>query len=226
MKFQRRSANHFSFMNSCTFGRAIDLNSDNDGTVTLTNIFDPAYNRGPADYDVTHTVQLELDLRAAVGGAEGVWRLAGERHPLSSARVCRSRSRSRRACCRPASPTTGRTRSAIRCCRIRPSISWFNTSCFQQVADTTGTFGNTGRNTVRGPGDWQHRHVGDQEHEVRTRRHGAAARGVQPPQPPAVRAARTVSSATRRSGRSRRCSPVRRARCAARPSGRFSWRSR
>ena len=69
MKFQRRSANHFSFMNSYTFGRAIDLNSDNDGTVTLTNIFDPEYNRGPADYDVTHTLQLELDLRAAVGGA-------------------------------------------------------------------------------------------------------------------------------------------------------------
>ena len=31
---------------------------------------------------------------------------------------------------------------------------WFNTACFQQVADTTGTFGNTGRNTVRGPGQW------------------------------------------------------------------------
>src|SRR5581483_9004409 len=29
---------------------------------------------------------------------------------------------------------------------------WFNTSCFQQVPETTGTFGNTGRNTVRGPG--------------------------------------------------------------------------
>ena len=38
-KFQRRSANHFSFLNSYTFGRAIDLNSDNDGLVTLTNIF-------------------------------------------------------------------------------------------------------------------------------------------------------------------------------------------
>jgi hypothetical protein len=31
---------------------------------------------------------------------------------------------------------------------------WFNTACFQQVPDTTGTFGNTGRNTVRGPGAW------------------------------------------------------------------------
>src|SRR5262249_18308349 len=30
----------------------------------------------------------------------------------------------------------------------------FNTSCFQQVPDTTATFGNTGRNSVRGPGDF------------------------------------------------------------------------
>jgi hypothetical protein len=37
----------------------------------------------------------------------------------------------------------------------RPTIGqWFNTSCFQQVIDTTGTFGNTGRNTVRGPGQF------------------------------------------------------------------------
>ena len=118
LKFQRRSANHISFLNSYTFGRAIDLNSDNDGTVTLTDIFDPEYNRGPADYDVTAHLQLELDLRDAVGGATA--RGADGRSAASStcAAACRSArsaaSRSRRACCRPASPTTGRTRSAIR----------------------------------------------------------------------------------------------------------------
>ena len=84
LKFQRRSANHISFMNSYTFGRAIDLNSDNDGTVTLTDIFHPEYNRGPADYDVTHTLQLELDLRDAVGGAASVGRLAAERDHVSA----------------------------------------------------------------------------------------------------------------------------------------------
>src|SRR6185503_15654973 len=36
-----------------------------------------------------------------------------------------------------------------------PTIDmWFNTACFQQVADTTGTFGNTSRNSVRGPGQF------------------------------------------------------------------------
>ncbi len=55
MKFQRRFANNFSLLNSYTYGKAIDLNSDNDGLVTLTNVYDPQYNRGPADYDITHT---------------------------------------------------------------------------------------------------------------------------------------------------------------------------
>jgi len=36
-----------------------------------------------------------------------------------------------------------------------PTIGmWFNTSCFRQTADATGTFGNTGRNSVRGPGQF------------------------------------------------------------------------
>ena len=36
-----------------------------------------------------------------------------------------------------------------------PTIAmWFNTACFKQTADATGTFGTTGRNTVRGPGQF------------------------------------------------------------------------
>ena len=86
MKFQRRFANNFSFLNSYTFGESIDLNSDNDGTVTLTNVYDPEYNRGPSDYDITHTLLIELDLRAAVGARASVRRLAAQRHPLSAQR--------------------------------------------------------------------------------------------------------------------------------------------
>ena len=79
MKFQRRSANHISFLNSYTFGRAIDLTSDNDGTVTLTNIFDPEYNRGPADYDVRHTFSSNwiYELPWAAQKAWGGWQVSG-----------------------------------------------------------------------------------------------------------------------------------------------------
>ena len=79
LKFQRRSANHISFMNSYTFGRAIDLNSDNDGTVTLTDIFNPEYNRGPADYDVTHTLSSNwiYEVPWAADRAWGGWQVSG-----------------------------------------------------------------------------------------------------------------------------------------------------
>ncbi len=153
MKFQRRSANHFSFLNSYTFGRAIDLNSDNDGTVTLTNIFDPAYNRGPADYDVRHTFSSNwiYELPWATEKVWGGWQVGGILYARSGLPITITQSQSMLSTgiainrpdtiCDPvlSSPTIGQ---------------FFNIACFQQVADSTGTFGNTGRNTVRGPGQF------------------------------------------------------------------------
>ena len=62
VKFQRRFANNFSLLNSYTYGKSIDLNSDNDGDVTLTNVYDPQYNRGPSDYDITHTLSRRASI--------------------------------------------------------------------------------------------------------------------------------------------------------------------
>src|SRR5207253_8751591 len=79
IKFLRRSPHHISFLISYTFGRAIDLNSDNDGTLTLTDIFNPEYNRGPADYDVTHTFSSNwiYELPWAAQRAYGGWQISG-----------------------------------------------------------------------------------------------------------------------------------------------------
>jgi hypothetical protein len=154
IKFQRRSANHFSFLNSYTLGRAIDLNSDNDGTVTLTNIFNPGYNRGPADYDVTHTFSSNwiYELPWAAQKAYGGWQVSGIFHVRSGLPVTITQQQSMLS--------TGLTNNRPNTV-CDPSLGgsatidrWFNASCFQQVADTTGTFGNTGRNSVRGPGDF------------------------------------------------------------------------
>jgi len=151
MKFQRRSANHFSFMNSYTFGRAIDLNSDNDGTVTLTNIFDPEYNRGPADYYVTHTFSSNWIYELPWGGSGGWggWQVSGILYLRSGIPFQITQAQSMLS--------TGITNNRPnQICD--PTLSngdinqFFNTACFQQVADTTGTFGNTGRNSIRGPG--------------------------------------------------------------------------
>ncbi len=82
MKFQRRFANNFSFLNSYTYGQALDLSSDNDGTVTLTNIFDPQYNHGPADYDIKHTFVTSWIYELPWARNKAVRRVADQRHRL------------------------------------------------------------------------------------------------------------------------------------------------
>ena len=153
IKFQRRSANHFSFLNSYTFGRAIDLNSDNDGTVTLTNIFDPEYNRGPADYDVTHTFSSNwiYELPWGAQHAYGGWQVSGIFYLRSGLPLQITQSQSMLS----TGITNNRPNTVCDPALGNATIDrWFNTSCFQQVADPTGTFGNTRRNSVRGPGDF------------------------------------------------------------------------
>jgi hypothetical protein len=153
IKFQRRSANHFSFLNSYTFGRAIDLASDNDGTVTLTNIFNPAYNRGPADYDVTHTFSSNwiYELPWAAERVYGGWQISGILYARSGLPITIISSQSMLS----TGITNNRPNTICDPTASNPTIdAWFNASCFQQVADPTGTFGNTGRNSVRGPGDF------------------------------------------------------------------------
>jgi hypothetical protein len=151
MKFQRRSANHISFMNSYTFGRAIDLNSDNDGTVTLTDIFHPEYNRGPADYDVTHTFSSNWIYEVPWGANRmwGGWQVSGILYLRSGIPFQITQAQSMLS----TGITNNRPNQICDPVLSNPTQDmWFNTACFQQVADTTGTFGNTGRNSVRGPG--------------------------------------------------------------------------
>jgi len=153
IKFQRRSANHWSFLNSYTFARAIDLNSDNDGTVTLTNIFDPEYNRGPADYDVTHTFSSNwiYELPWAAQRGWGGWQVSGILYLRSGLPITITQSQSMLS----TGITNNRPDTICDPVLSNPTIGqWFDTSCFKQTTDATATFGNTGRNTVRGPGQF------------------------------------------------------------------------
>ena len=152
VKFQRRFANNFSFLNSYTYGKAIDLNSDNDGTVTLTNVYDPGYNRGPADYDITHTFTSSwiYELPIARNKVYGGWQLSGIMLwrgglPLTVTTTTGVQS-------------TGTGNRPNRICDGKlsnPTIDkWFDTSCFAAPTDLTGTYGNAGRNIIRGPGSF------------------------------------------------------------------------
>jgi hypothetical protein len=154
VRFQRRFANGFSFFNSYTYGQAIDLNSDNDGTVTLTDVFNPGYNRGPADYDVKHTFSSNwiYELPIARNSRLGGWNVSGLLYLRSGLPFTVTQSGTMLS--------TGVTNN--RPDRVGdpnglsdPTIDrWFDTSAFVRTADATGTFGNAGRNIVRGPGQF------------------------------------------------------------------------
>jgi hypothetical protein len=152
VKFQRRFANGFSFLNSYTFGKSIDLNSDNDGLVTLTNIFDPQYNRGPSDYDIRHTLSSSwiYELPIARESKLGGWQVNGILYwrtglPLTITQTGTMLSTG--VGNRP--DLIGDPQAAD------PTIdAWLNPAAFRRPADNTGTFGNAGRNIARGPGQF------------------------------------------------------------------------
>lgn len=172
VKFQRRFANRFSFLNSYSFGRAIDLNSDNDGTVTLTNVYDPQYNRGPSDYDVRHTFSSTwvYELPWARNTLYGGWEVAGLAYLRSGLPFTVTQSQG------VLSTGTGNRPDQICGGRLStPTIDrWFDTACFVPPSDTTGTYGTTRRNGMRGPRQVnfdasliKNTRVGRVEHELR-----------------------------------------------------------
>jgi Carboxypeptidase regulatory-like domain len=152
MKFQRRFANNFSFLNSYTWGKAIDLNSDNDGAVTLTNVYDPQYNRGPADYDITHTFSSSwiYELPWAREKLYGGWQVSGILLKRGGLPLTVTQTQGVQS--------TGTGNRPNRVCDGRlsnPTIDrWFDTSCFVSPTDVTGTYGNSGRGIIRGPGSF------------------------------------------------------------------------
>jgi hypothetical protein len=153
VKFQRRLADGFSFLNAYTYAKTIDINSDNDGDVSFTNVYDIiGYHRGPADYDNTHTFSSSwiYELPWARQAWFGGWQVNGvlllrSGYPFTVTQTQGVQS-------------TGTGNRPNRVCDGRlanPTIErWFDTSCFVPPSDTTGTYGDSGRNILRGPGQF------------------------------------------------------------------------
>jgi hypothetical protein len=152
VRFQRRFANGFSFLNSYTYGHAIDLNSDNDGTVTLTNVYDPGYNRGPADYDVKHTISSAVLYEMPFGRESkwGGWHTSGIVYWRTGLPVTITQQQGVQ------STGTGNRPNRIGDGKAaNPTIEmWFDPSAFQAVTEPTATYGTSGRGILRGPGQF------------------------------------------------------------------------
>jgi len=152
LKFNRRLANRFSFANSYTLGRTYDYNSDNDGTVTLLNVYDQEYDWGPAQYDVRHTFSSNwiYELPFARDAIYGGWNVSGILYLRSGLPFTVTQTQGVQS-----TGTGNRPNTLCDGSISNPTIDrWFDTSCFQAVADPTGTYGDTGRNSMRGPGQF------------------------------------------------------------------------
>lgn len=153
VKFQRRFANNFSFLNSYTWGKAVDINSDNDGDVSFINVYDiERLHRGPADYDVTHTLSSSWIYEVPWASEQwyGGWQINSILYLRSGLPFTVTQTQG--------VLSTGTGNRPNRVCDGRldnPTIDrWFDASCFVPPTDTTATYGDSGRNILRGPGQF------------------------------------------------------------------------
>ena len=159
MKFSSRFSNGLQFLNSYTFGKTIDVVSDTEGTVQ--NAYDFKRDRAVSDFDIKHTFSSSWTYDLPVGKGKllntgdsvfvdkllGGWQLSG----IFLARTGLPFSVNQAV--GVASTGTGnrpnRLASGI---LVSPTIDrWFDLTSFQVVPDATGTYGNSGRNILRGP---------------------------------------------------------------------------
>jgi hypothetical protein len=154
----RRFAGGTSFSASYTFGKAIDLSSDTDGGSTFPNPYDLGYNRGPANYDVTHVLAATGIYTVPFWRDRwfGGWQLSGlllarSGYPFSVFQEQGPRSTN----------TSAPPGSLFRPNRIGSGVvddptvdRWFDTTAFKAPSETTATYGNAGRNILRGPGQF------------------------------------------------------------------------
>jgi hypothetical protein len=152
-KVQRRYANGISLLAAYTLASAEDYNSDNDGTVTVANVYDIAgYNYGPADYDIRHTLSVAGAYELGLGRTKwwGGWQVSGiaywrTGYPFSPGQTGTILSTT------PGG--TGQRPNVVGDWEVSdPSVDkWFEPTAFQPPADNTGTWGDAGRNDMRGP---------------------------------------------------------------------------
>ena len=150
LKFQRRFANNFSFLNSYTLGSSKDFASDNESGIT--NAYDLNYNYGPSDYDVRHTLSSSwvYELPLARDKIYGGWQVSGIFYLRGGLPLTITQTQGVQS--------TGTGNRPNRTCDgnlSNPTIDkWFDTSCFVRTPDITGTYGDAGRGIIRGPGSF------------------------------------------------------------------------
>ncbi|MBI1763277.1 MAG: carboxypeptidase regulatory-like domain-containing protein [Acidobacteria bacterium] len=159
VKFSNRFSNGLAFVNSYTFGKTIDIVSDTEGATQ--NAYNFNRDRAVSDFDVKHnfTSSWSYDLpfgkgKLLGGGANalankfiGGWQLSGILLARGGLPLNINQSQG------VLSTGTGNRPNRLASGKLdNPTIDkWFDLAAFQVVPDSTGTYGNSGRNILRGP---------------------------------------------------------------------------
>lgn len=150
LKFQRRFANNFSLMSAYTFGQSMDFASDNEAAIV--NAYNIEYDRGLSSYDVRHTLSTNAiyEFPWARDKFYGGWQLSGILYLRGGVPLTITQTQGVQS--------TGTGNRPNKVCDGRldnPTINkWFDTSCFVRTPDITGTYGDSGRGILRGPGSF------------------------------------------------------------------------
>ena len=164
LKFQRRFANNFSFLNSYTLGKTMDFASDNEAGIT--NNYDLGYNWGHADYDVRHTFSSSwiYELPWARERLYGGWQVNGILYLRSGLPFTVIQAQNVR------STGTGNRPNQICSGELsNPTVEkWFDTSCFCRAGRHDGHLRRHATQLDARAGPVQHRRIAHQEHADRT----------------------------------------------------------
>ena len=155
-RFVRRFSDGLSFQTAYTFGKAIDLDSETDGLSRFPNSYDLAFNRAPANYDQRHvlTANWIYVLPFARDTMLGGWQVSGillarSGYPFTVFQNFNPSSTLTAGgpVYRPDRIGPGRVES--------PTVDrWFAVEDFVRPTEPTATYGNSGRNILRGPGQF------------------------------------------------------------------------
>jgi hypothetical protein len=150
LKFQRRLANNFSFLNAYSLGKSMDYASDNEAGIT--NNLDLGYNWGPSDYDIRHSFSSSwvFEVPWARDKLYGGWQVNGILSARGGLPLTVTQTQGVQ------STGTGNRPNQVCSGRLdHPTFEhWFDLSCFEPITEATATYGNTARNSIRGPGSF------------------------------------------------------------------------
>ncbi len=161
-KFTKRFSSGVTFVNSYTWGKTIDIVSDTEGAAL--NPYDFKYDRGLSEFDIKHNFTSTVNYELPFGKGR---RFGGRANPAATMLIG-GWQLNMLLLARTGLPFTVTQQQGLlsngtanRPDRVgsgelsNPTPDrWFDLAAFRQTADNTGTYGTSGRNILRYPGQF------------------------------------------------------------------------